>query len=125
MFNVSLSICLCIYAVVSVICINAYKISRGFDTIFLICYVFKLYLFCFRAYRLLLLTYCVSLSRQTDETPAVFVIPRARIDGVLGRLQEYRKGDTPPPPYDSPPPYHVAVVMESVPDLIVSEPVII
>ena len=78
-----------------------------------------------RAYRLLLLTYCVSLSRQTDDQPAVFVLPRARIEGVLGRLQEYRKGDTPPPPYDSPPPYHVAIVMGTVPDMLVSDPVTI
>ena len=86
--------------------------------------VVTLYLL-YRAYRLLLLTYCVSMSRQTDDQPAVFVLPRARIEGVLGRLQEYRKGDTPPPPYDSPPPYHVAIVMESVPGLVVSDPVII
>ena len=86
--------------------------------------VVTLYLL-YRAYRLLLLTYCVSMSRQTDDQPAVFVLPRARIEGVLGRLQEYRKGDTSPPPYDSPPPYHVAIVMESVPGLVVSDPVII
>ena len=86
--------------------------------------LFTLYLL-YRAYRLLLLTYCVSLSRQTDDQPAVFVLPRARIEGVLGRLQEYRKGDTPPPPYDSPPPYHVAIVMGTVPDLLVSDPVMI
>ena len=87
--------------------------------------LFTLYLL-YRAYRLLLLTYCVSLSRQTDEQPAVFVLPRARVEGVLGRLQEYsRKGDTPPPPYDSPPPYHVAIVMETVSDVMVSEPIII
>ena len=52
-------------------------------------------------------------------------VERSRIEGVLGRLQAYRKGDTPPPPYDSPPPYHVAVVMGTVPDLVVSDPVII
>ena len=86
--------------------------------------LFTLYLL-YRAYRLLLLTYCVSLSRQTDDQPAVFVLPRARIEGVLGRLQEYRKGDTPPPPYDSPPPYHVAIVMGTVPDMLVSDPVMI
>ena len=55
----------------------------------------------------------------------MFVLPRARIEGVLGRLQEYRKGDTPPPPYDPPPPYHVAIVMGTVPDMLVSDPVMI
>ena len=61
----------------------------------------------------------------------MFVLPRARrmersrIEGVLGRLDVYRKGDTPPPPYDSPPPYHVAIVMESVAGLVVSDPIII
>ena len=60
-----------------------------------------------RAYKLMFLSYCVSLAHQTDETdqppPAVCRLPRAR--GARG------KGLTPPPPYDSPPPYHVAIVM--------------
>ena len=105
-------------------------ILHSFDFTFLLTFACSigsfvtLYLL-YRAYRLLLLAYCVSMSRQTDDQPSVFVLPRARIEGVLGRLQEYRKGDTPPPPYDSPPPYHVAIVMESVPGLVVSDPVII
>jgi len=44
---------------------------------------------------------------------------------VLARMQTYRKGESPPPPYDSPPPYHVAIKMTTVPQLIVSESVVI
>ena len=62
----------------------------------------------YRAYKLMFLSYCVSLSHQTDETdrppPAVCRLPRAR-------TSRGHKGLTPPPPYDSPPPYHVAIVM--------------
>ena len=87
-----------------------------------------------RAYRLLFITYCISLSRQTDETSrgvsggeggrVVIRLPRVR------RTQD--KSDSPPPPYDSPPPYHVAVVMSSEgldlpppPDIVISESVYI
>lgn len=49
--------------------------------------------------------------------PSIYVIEGCRAGG--------RKGATPPPPYDSPPPYHVAVVMAGVPDLVVSEPIVI
>ena len=45
--------------------------------------------------------------------------------GVLARMAAHRKGETPPPPYDSPPPYHVAIKMSSVPDVVVSDPVVI
>ena len=38
----------------------------------------------------------------------------------------HRKGTTPPPPYDSPPPYHVAVVTAAqLPEVLVSDPVLI
>ena len=59
-----------------------------------------------RAYKLMFLSYCVTLSNQTDEAdrppPAVCRLPR---------VTRGHKGLTPPPPYDSPPPYHVAIVM--------------
>ena len=43
--------------------------------------------------------------------------------GVLARMQSYKKGESPPPPYDSPPPYHVAITMGNVPDVVMSEPI--
>ena len=66
-----------------------------------------------RAYRLLFITYCVSLSRQTDE--AVRVSGDRGVLRLPGRLRSSHqaKTDSPPPPYDSPPPYHVAVVMRT------------
>ena len=45
--------------------------------------------------------------------------------GVLARMAAHRKGETPPPPYDSPPPYHVAIKMGAVPDIVVSDPIVI
>ena len=66
-----------------------------------------------RAYKLLYLSSCVSLSTQTDETdrpqPPVCRLPRVR--GCRPLAPPGHKGLTPPPPYDSPPPYHVAIVM--------------
>ena len=44
---------------------------------------------------------------------------------VLARMSAHRKGETPPPPYDSPPPYHVAIKMGAVPDIVVSDPIVI
>jgi hypothetical protein len=50
----------------------------------------------------------------------------AGMAAVLARMQNYRKGESPPPPYDPPPPYHIAVTMEMpMPDIIVSEAVVI
>jgi hypothetical protein len=50
----------------------------------------------------------------------------AGMAAVLARMQNYRKGESPPPPYDPPPPYHVAVTMEiPMPDVIMSEAVVI
>ena len=70
----------------------------------------------YRAYKLLFLTYCVTLARQTDDSApprhahhTIFRLPRAR--GCSAPRPQRDKGATPPPPYDSPPPYHVAVVM--------------
>ena len=70
----------------------------------------------FRAYKLLFLTYCISLSNQTDESDSrdngVCRIPRVRnCLPSSSRGGSGSKGLTPPPPYDSPPPYHVAIVM--------------
>jgi len=98
----------------------------------------------YRAYHLLFLIYCRNLTRQCldGDTPSipdtVYVIDsclegRIRgsgsgvpgMAGVLARMQTYRKGESPPPPNDSPPPYHVAITMGEVPDIVVSEPVVI
>ena len=105
----------------------------------------------YRAYRALFLVYCSSLRRQGVEgevapgggashPASIYVIESCRdsegvvtgagegvrgMAGVLARMQMYRKGESPPPPYDSPPPYHVAVNMKQIPALLVSEPVVI
>ena len=47
------------------------------------------------------------------------------IVGVLSRLQSYKKSETPPPPYEAPPPYHIALVMEQCQACVVSEPVLV
>ena len=64
---------------------------------------------------MLFLTYCISLSNQTDESDSganVCRIPRVRnCISSTSRGGRGGKGLTPPPPYDSPPPYHVAIVM--------------
>ena len=70
----------------------------------------------YRAYKLLFMSYCVNLARQTEDSApprhthhTIFRLPRAR--GCSAPRPQRDKGATPPPPYDSPPPYHVAVVM--------------
>ena len=100
----------------------------------------------FRAYHLLLVLYCRSLTRQCLDRDAptnnshetIYVIDTCRetrgrvrgvgtgvqgMAGVLARMQSYKKGESPPPPYDSPPPYHVAITMGNVPDVVMSEPI--
>ncbi|XP_023336207.1 uncharacterized protein LOC111707346 [Eurytemora carolleeae] len=100
----------------------------------------------YRAYHLLLVFYCRSLTRQCmdRDTPSntsietIYVIDSCRetrgrvrgvgagvqgMAGVLARMQSYKKGESPPPPYDSPPPYHVAITMGNVPDVVMSEPI--
>ena len=47
------------------------------------------------------------------------------IFGVFSRMQSYEKSDSPPPPYEAPPPYHIALVMEQCPACVVSEPVLV
>lgn len=103
----------------------------------------------YRAYHLLFMLYCRSLTSQCLERgtdapstnpDTIYVIDSCResrgrvrgsgsgvagMAGVLARMQSYRKGETPPPPYDSPPPYHVAIKMGNIPDIVVSEPVTI
>ena len=69
----------------------------------------------FRAYKLLFLTYCVSISRNSDQERSV-EDSVCRIPRVRGCARSGSKGSTPPPPYDSPPPYHVAIVMYNNPD---------
>ena len=43
----------------------------------------------------------------------------------FNRLLRKSERDAPPPPYDAPPPYHVALAMWGCPDMFVSEPVIV
>jgi len=92
-------------------------------TVGILCTVWILY----RAYRLLFMTYCTAMSRQGDagesgreglQVPSIYVIESLR-------HPPHRKGTTPPPPYDSPPPYHVAVITAQLPEVLVSEPVVI
>ena len=68
-----------------------------------------------RAYRLLFITYCVSLTAQTEEGGQGVSGDRTglRLPVRVARMRRTHHGktDSPPPPYDSPPPYHVAVVM--------------
>jgi len=91
-------------------------------TVGIVCTLWILY----RAYRLLFMTYCAAMSRQGDagesgraglQLPSIYVIESLH--------PPHRKGTTPPPPYDSPPPYHVAVIMSQLPEVLVSDPVLI
>ena len=67
--------------------------------------------------------YVIESSPCRGETRAAGV---AGMAAVLARMQNYRKGESPPPPYDPPPPYHVAVTMEMpMPDVVMSEAVVI
>jgi hypothetical protein len=68
--------------------------------------------------------YVIESSPCRGETRAAAGV--AGMAAVLARMQNYRKGESPPPPYDPPPPYHVAVTMEiPMPDIVMSEAVVI
>ena len=43
----------------------------------------------------------------------------------FNRLRQKNEREAPPPPYESPPPYHVALAMWGCPNTIVSEPVLV
>jgi len=91
-------------------------------TVGILCTLWILY----RAYRLLFMTYCTAMSRQGDAGESGRAGVEHRSIYVIESLRPpYRKGTTPPPPYDSPPPYHVAVVTAQLPEVLVSEPVVI
>jgi hypothetical protein len=69
----------------------------------------------YRSYHSILLPYCTAITRPSDgvvrSVPTIYVVQCRSRTG---------KRESPPPPYDSPPPYHMAVVMGSMPDLVLS-----
>ena len=48
------------------------------------------------------------------------------ITGVLARMQQYKKSETPPPPYEPPPSYNIAMILGACNEAcVISEPVLV